>query len=103
MRSPAGHEFRHIYCHLEMIESPRLVVTSGLQPGLRHVVAASEATRADGHFEFAAVTSLALHGKCVRYSARVTHAAREVCRRPEQIHFQDGWGNALDQLMAPKK
>jgi uncharacterized protein YndB with AHSA1/START domain len=94
MRSPEGEENENIGCYLEIVENERLVFTSALGPGFRPLGEAPE-------FPFTAVISLEPNGRGgTRYSALAMHGDPAVATRHEELGFHDGWGAALDQLVA---
>ena len=47
-----------------------------------------------------AIISIAPHGAGTRYVATVLHADPAGRTQHEQMGFHDGWGTALDQLVA---
>jgi uncharacterized protein YndB with AHSA1/START domain len=100
MRSPEGHEYPNVGCYLDVIENERLVWTNALAPGFRPAKATAAAATDSSFFAFTAVISLEPHGSGTRYTALVMHGDAGACRRHEQMGFHDGWGNALDQLVA---
>jgi uncharacterized protein YndB with AHSA1/START domain len=95
MRSPEGEEYPSDGCFLEVVENERLVFTSALGPGFRP--AGGEGA---DDLPFTAVISLAPAGDGTRYSALAMHADIGTCKRHEEMGFHDGWGAALDQLVA---
>jgi uncharacterized protein YndB with AHSA1/START domain len=90
MRSPEGEEFPGDGCVLEVVPNERLVWTDALLPGYRP---ASEPF-------FTAVIELRDSGSGTRYVATAIHRDREGRERHEAMGFHDGWGKALDQLVA---
>ena len=50
-----------------------------------------------------AVISLESPGKQTKYTALVIHGDEVTSERHEQMGFHDGWGKALDQLVALAK
>lgn len=100
MRSPEGQEYPNQGCYLEVIEQERLVWTNGLLPGYRPVPPPTPEVAAGGSFGFTAVVSLTTEGTGTRYRARVMHGSVADCSRHEQMQFHDGWGKALQQLVA---
>ena len=54
-------------------------------------------------FSFTAVISLEPHGQGTRYTALVIHGDEEARKKHEAMGFHDGWGTALDQLVAVVK
>jgi uncharacterized protein YndB with AHSA1/START domain len=93
MRSPEGEEYPGVGCYLEVVENERLVWTSALEPGYRP--AAPSPT-----FHFTAVISLEPSGNGTKYSALAMHADEDARARHEEMGFHEGWGAALDQLVA---
>jgi uncharacterized protein YndB with AHSA1/START domain len=97
MRSPEGQDFPHIGCYLEIVEPRRLVWTAALLPGYR------PAELKGDEFPFTAVISLAPHGAGTKYSALAMHRDVSGRKRHEAMGFHEGWGKALDQLVAAAK
>ena len=95
MRSPEGEEFDNVGCYLEVVENERLVFTSVLGPGFRPTV--------DGDLPFTAVISMEAAGEGTRYTALAMHGDAETAKRHDEMGFQEGWGAALDQLVALAK
>jgi uncharacterized protein YndB with AHSA1/START domain len=98
MRSPEGKEFPNLGCYLDIVPNERLVWTNALGPGYRPT-----SRPADGScesFAFTAVISLAPHGTGTRYHAHVIHGNEADRNTHDAMGFQDGWGKALDQLVA---
>ncbi len=93
MRSPQGEEFPNVGCYLEVVENERLVWTSVLGPGYRP-------SDQPGDVPLTAVISLEPSERGTKYSALAIHPDREVCARHAEMGFHDGWGAALDQLVA---
>ena len=104
MRSPEGQEFPNVGCYLEVIKNKRLVWTNALAPGFRP---AKRPTETPGHecaeFMITAVISLEPHEHGTKYTALVLHTNKEDRAKHENMHFQEGWGLALDQLVAMVK
>jgi uncharacterized protein YndB with AHSA1/START domain len=90
MRSPEGKEFPNVGCFLEIVPERRLVWTDALLPGYRP---------SEKPF-FTAVISLEPQGSGTRYTAVAIHRDEPSRRQHEQMGFHDGWGKALDQLVA---
>jgi uncharacterized protein YndB with AHSA1/START domain len=101
MRSPEGQEFPNLGCYLEVIKNKRLVWTNALEPDFRP---AKRPVETPGHecaeFSMTAIISLEHHEKGTKYTALVMHANKEDRARHEKMGFQEGWGIALDQLVA---
>jgi uncharacterized protein YndB with AHSA1/START domain len=103
MRSPEGQEFANVGCYLEIINGVRLVWTNALKPGFRPCGKSADKVVGHNFFAFTAVISLAAHAKGTKYTAHVMHGDEDACKRHEQMGFRDGWGKALDQLVAMVK
>jgi uncharacterized protein YndB with AHSA1/START domain len=106
MRSPEGQEFGNAGSYLEIVPNERLVWTNALLPGFRPVAppaAPPGAEGAPGFFAFTAIISLAPHAGGTLYTARVLHGDAAACKRHEQMGYREGWGKALDQLVAMVK
>lgn len=97
MRSPEGQEFPHVGCYLEIAEPQRLVWTVALAPGYRP---SSDSTEVPA---FTAVISLEPHGLGTKYRALVLHKDQAGRQKHEDMGFHEGWGSALDQLVAMAK
>ena len=100
MKGPEGQEFSNAGCYLEIVENEKLVWTGALGPGYRPRPAT--ATPADP-FLMTAVISLESLGTRTKYTALVIHGDEEGRKKHEQMGFHDGWGKALDQLVAVVK
>ncbi len=97
MRSPEGEEFPGVGCFLEVVPNERLTWTSALAPGFRPTV------DPDG-LPFTAVIELqptASGG--TRYRAVAIHQDEDGRKRHQEMGFSEGWGAALDQLVALAK
>jgi uncharacterized protein YndB with AHSA1/START domain len=96
MRSPEGQEFPNVGCYLEVIENERLVWTNALAPGYR------PSSQPDDCFDgfFTAVISLEAHASGTKYTALAMHRDEEGRRKHDEMGFHEGWGKALDQLVA---
>jgi uncharacterized protein YndB with AHSA1/START domain len=93
MRSPEGKEFPNIGCYLEVVPNERLVWTDALLPGYRP---------AENPFMTAIIT-LESQGKGTRYTAVAIHHDDAGRKKHEEMGFYQGWGKALDQLVAHVK
>ncbi len=97
MRSPEGQDFNNAGCYLEIIEKQRLVWTTALEPGFRPA-------RSDGApFLFTAAILLEPAGKGTKYTAIALHRDEAGCKAHADMGFHEGWGKALDQLVAVAK
>lgn len=99
MLSPEGKEYPNVGCYLEVIENERLVWTSALEPGFRPARLEVSGMECSG-LAFTAVITLADAGKGTRYVATALHRDVADRKRHEELGFHDGWGKALDQLVA---
>jgi uncharacterized protein YndB with AHSA1/START domain len=99
MRSPEGEDQPPIIgCYLEIVENEKLVWTTLLGPGFRPV---SLPPSEDCHaLAFTTVVTLQAHGNGTRYRVVAMHQNAEASRKHDELGFQDGWGAALDQLVA---
>lgn len=93
MRSPEGQDHPNVGCFLEVIENERLIFTDALGPGYRP---------ARNPFMTAVIT-LQVHGKGTKYTALAIHNDEADRKKHEDMGFHDGWGKALDQLVAHMK
>jgi uncharacterized protein YndB with AHSA1/START domain len=90
MRSPEGETFPVVGCYLEVVPNERLVWTDALLPGYRP---------SEKPF-FTAVLTLEPHGSGTKYTAIAIHRDEAGRQQHEEMGFHDGWGKALDQLVA---
>ena len=97
MRSPEGAEFDNAGCVLEVVPNEKFVWTGVLAPGYRP--RSREATAGEP-FLFTAVITLEPHGRGTKYTALVIHSDEEGRAKHDAMGFQQGWGAALDQLVA---
>jgi len=92
MRSPEGEESDNAGCYLEVVEHRRLVWTAALGPGFRPQVS---------DLPFSAVIAMEPAGDGrTRYTAVAIHQDPAGATRHAEMGFHDGWGAALDQLVA---
>ena len=96
MRSPDGQDFANAGCYLEIIENEKLVWTAALKPGYRPQSPA-------GALLFTAMILLEPHGAGTRYTAIAMHGDEESAKKHARMGFHEGWGKALDQLVALAK
>jgi len=99
MRSPEGQDSANLGCYLEIIENERLVWTTALAPGYRPA-ASIAADDPCGVGFLTAVITLESTGKGTKYTALAMHGDDKGRKNHEQLGFHDGWGTALDQLVA---
>lgn len=100
MRSPEGEEFPNVGCYLEIVEGERLVWTDALEPGYRPKPGASEVKESCGISSFTAAILLEPHAQGTKYTALAIHSNEAERKSHEAMGFHDGWGKALDQLVA---
>ena len=94
MRSPDGQEVPSTGCYLEVEPERRLVFTDALGPDYRPNPSPF----------MTAMILLAPHGpRGTRYTAIAMHHARATRDQHEAMGFSQGWGTALDQLVALAK
>lgn len=93
MRSPEGQDFPNVGCYLEVVPNTRLVFTDALLPGYRP----------SAEPFFTGVITLEAVGTSTRYTAMAIHRDTTSRDRHEEMGFHDGWGKALDQLVAHVK
>lgn len=99
IRSPEGQEFPIAGCYLEIIENEKLVWTNVLAPGYRPANPPSKAGGRD-ELQFTAIITLEPHGNGTKYTALILHGDEEGCKKHNEMGFHEGWGKALDQLVA---
>ena len=96
MRGPEGQEFDNVGCYLEIVPNRKLVWTGALGPGYRPRPVATPT----GSFVMTAVITLQPRDKGTLYTALVIHGDEESRKAHEKMGFHEGWGKALDQLVA---
>lgn len=97
MESPEGERFPNTGCFLEVVEGRKLAWTGALLPGYRPLdPAAIEAAS----FLFSAVLTFEPEGSGTRYRAVAIHADAKGRDTHAAMGFHEGWGAALDQLVA---
>jgi uncharacterized protein YndB with AHSA1/START domain len=94
MEGPGGERSDSTGCYLEVVEGRRLVFTSVLGPGYRPL------EQAEGGLAFTAVITLEDDGQGTRYTAVAMHPTPAGREAHDRMGFQQGWGAALDQLVA---
>lgn len=93
MQGPDGQQHDGVGCWLELAAPHRLAWTSLLGPGFRPLPAPAMAMTAILEFTPQGPDS-------TRYSARILHRTAEECAQHAAMGFEQGWGMALDQLVA---
>lgn len=101
MGSPEGQNHENIGCFLDIVENSRLVWTDMLGAGYRPRGGGLNEKTACGFFT--AFILLEPAGKGTRYVARLLHGSTADRQRHEDMGFHQGWGTALDQLVAMAK
>lgn len=96
MCGPQGETHPNVGCYLEVIPNEKLVWTGALLPGFRP---APKPTIGPAFF-MTAVILLAPHGQGTQYTAIALHESEEDRAMHEKMGFHEGWGIALDQLIA---
>ena len=95
MRSPEGVDMpNEAGCFLEVIPHERLVWTDALLPNYRPK---------EGGFFTAIILLEALPDGGTRYTAIAKHKDEAGAKQHAEMGFYDGWGAALDQLVAHAK
>lgn len=101
MQSPEGQSFPNTGCFLEIIPNKKLVWTNAVDPGFRP---APLPEKSPGHecseFRMTGMILLEAHEQGTKYTAIVMHADKESRMRHENMGFKEGWGAALDQMIA---
>ncbi|HQR12796.1 MAG TPA: SRPBCC family protein [Casimicrobiaceae bacterium] len=97
MRGPQGQEVSNVGCYLEIVENEKLVWTGALGPGYRP---RSKALTSSVPFLMTAIITLESRGIGTNYTALVIHGDEDARKMHETMGFHDGWGRALDQLVA---
>ncbi|MCW7493635.1 SRPBCC family protein [Leptospira sp. 2 VSF19] len=90
MESPEGNHFPNNGCFLEVVPLQRLVFTDSLLPGYRP----------SGNSFMTAFVTMERIGNATKYKAVAKHKDPETKKQHEDMGFMDGWGAALDQLVA---
>lgn len=101
MRSPEGECFPNEGCFLEVVEHRKLVWTNAMMPGFRPVL--SKLQSSCGDFLYTAAVMLESAGSKTKYTALIVHADEAGRKQHEEMGFHEGWGIALDQLIAYMK
>lgn len=98
MLSPEGQEFPNRGCYLEIVPNRLLVWTNALEPGFRPSALMTD-TPCDS-FAFTASIALQPIDGGTKYTAMVQHASESGKQQHEAMGFEQGWGKALDQMVA---
>lgn len=94
MEGPAGERFDDTGCWLEVVPHERLVWTGVMGPGFRPKAAPPDVP------VFTCILTFTPEGKGTRYRAHVMHSSAAGKKAHEAMGFHQGWGAALDQLVA---
>jgi uncharacterized protein YndB with AHSA1/START domain len=100
MESPEGQQFPGDSCYLEIVPGKKLVWTSALGPGYRPAAPAGADSKECAAILFTAEVIIEPKGKGSQYRVIAMHGDENSCKRHEEMGFQEGWGAALDQLVA---
>lgn len=101
MESPEGEQFPNAGCYLEVVPNQRLMWTDALQPGYRPAPP-PEAGNPLGGF-MTAIIQMEPAGSGTKYTAIALHHDDAARGKHEAMGFKEGWGKALDQLVAHVK
>jgi uncharacterized protein YndB with AHSA1/START domain len=94
MSGPDGERNEGSGCVLEAIENARFVWTSALGPGFRPVAPSSDGFLFTAIIEFEPVDNGTLYRATARHSTAADAATHA------EMGYEQGWGAALDQLVA---
>ncbi|MCX4241996.1 SRPBCC family protein [Paraliomyxa miuraensis] len=97
MQSPEGEQFPNVGCYLEIVPERRLVWTDALETGFRP---SRQEPAPHCPFRLTAAVLLEPSGTGTKYTAIAMHGTADSRSRHEEMGFHDGWGAALDQLVA---
>jgi len=97
MRSPEGQDFPNVGCYLEIVPDQKLVWTDALVAGYRP---ATETGHCGIGAPMTAIITLEPHGKGTKYIATALHGTEASRAKHAELGFHEGWGTALDQLVA---
>lgn len=101
MRSPEGQEFPNTGCYLEVVPNQKLVWTNALAPGFRPVERlAANPDHECAELLFTGIILLEPHASGTRYRAMAMHTDKDSRARHAAMGFEEGWGAALDQMIA---
>lgn len=100
MQSPEGQNFPNVGCYLEVLPGERLIWTDAFGPGFRPAIRDANDPHCGLPSFMTGVITLEAHGKGTKYTALAIHRDEEGKKKHEELGFHDGWGKALDQLVA---
>jgi uncharacterized protein YndB with AHSA1/START domain len=90
MESPEGQQFPNTGCILEVVPGKKLVFTDALKGGYRP---------SENPF-MTAIVEIIPEGDGTRYRATAMHKDEETKQKHVEMGFHEGWGAALDQMVA---
>jgi len=97
MESPEGERYPNAGCYLQVEPNRLLIFTSVMTADFRPVAPSNGA----GDLAFTARIEIApAPGGGTHYRAIAMHAHEDACKQHADMGFADGWGAALDQLVA---
>ena len=97
MESPEGERYPNAGCYLQVEPNRLLVFTSVMGEDFRPLAPANGA----GDLAFTGRIELEpAPGGGTHYRAIAMHAAEDACKQHADMGFAEGWGAALDQLVA---
>lgn len=100
MQSPEGQLFPNRGCYLAVETHQRLVWTNALSAGFRPSLLTETCGSDEAGFMFTAIIELADDPQGTFYTATVKHADVKGCQTHAAMGFEQGWGIALDQMVA---
>ena len=100
MQSPEGQVFPNSGCYLQVTPHEKLVWTNALLPGFRPALPSPSCGDGQANFKFTAMIELENADGGTRYTATVMHADEGGSKQHAAMGFEQGWGTALDQLVA---
>lgn len=92
MEGPDGESHENLGCYLEVVPQRRLSWTTALGPDFR--------PHPGSPIPFTAVITLEPKGTGTRYLVQALHPTPEGAKAHADMGFAEGWGKALDQLVA---
>jgi uncharacterized protein YndB with AHSA1/START domain len=98
MRSPEGQDYPNVGCYLEIVPNRKLVWTDALEGGFRPA-----APDPGAGFRMTAALLLEPVQGGTKYTAIAMHSDAGARKKHEDMGFHEGWGKALDQLVAHAK
>lgn len=100
MQSPEGQKFPNSGCYLEVVEGKKLVWTSALLPGFRPANLRPVKGHECEELAMTAILTLESVGRKTKYTAVALHADPAARKKHADMGFEQGWGAALEQLVA---